>query len=77
MSTPHIEGTITTADGTSVRFLIGPDGYRQWGWTGPTGAHHETLAANVSLLTALEEAANRVNFFEGAPTPYEQEADQR
>lgn len=62
--TPYIQGLIHDGNGRSVQFLIGPDGYRQWGWTGPTGTEREAMAANVDLLTRLEEAANRAGLFE-------------
>ena len=74
MSSPYIQGLIHDGDGRATQFLIGPDGYRQWGWTGPSSGAQEAMARNVELLEALEEAANRGNFFEDPHGPaYEQE----
>jgi hypothetical protein len=63
MSSPYIQGLIHDGDGHTTQFLIGPDGYRQWGWTG-RGDTQAIMAANQPLLEAMEEAANRADFFE-------------
>jgi hypothetical protein len=72
MSAPYIQGLLHDNEGRTVQFLIGPDGYRQWGWTGPSSNSGEAYARNVEILTALEEAANTHNFFED-PDAYQQQ----
>lgn len=64
MSRPYIQGLIHDSEGHAVQFLLGPDGYRQWGWTGRPGTSQAAYAGNVAILTALEEAAEKVRFFD-------------
>jgi hypothetical protein len=64
MSTPYIQGLIHDGDGRTVQFMIGPDGYRQWGWSGPTGGAQDAMAKNLDLLGGLEWAAQKAGFFE-------------
>lgn len=67
MSHPYIQGLIHDSDGRSIQFLLGPDGYRQWGSSGRSGTDRDAAyARNVEILTALEEAAEKVRFFDDA-----------
>lgn len=68
MSTPYIQGLIHNGDGRSVQFILGPEGYRQWGWTGAASTSQDGYAANVAILAAMEEAAERARFFEDPET---------
>ena len=74
MRAPYIQGIIHDGDGRTTQFLLGPDGYRQWGWSGPTGTSQEAYASNVAILQAMEEAAETAHFFDDAAERDEEEA---